>query len=324
MKRKLETLAKSLYFDPPGEKETILLASSARSGSTWVQNVISSTAPHRVFFEPFHPKQVKEFSVFQRFEHIGRFEMKPDRFEAVESLIAGKISNDWIDQDNDLRLFRPKKRLIKAIRANLFLAWMKENFPALKLVFLLRHPFRVAKSQLQCGWPISPREILPDSGLIGAHFSNEDVAFFETMETPFGQQVAAWAILNLVPLRELDSSTAFLIAYEDILSDPAQELERLTGFLGEPSSSAQQLAINKKSRTSDFSKAEKVEVSERAREEALQVVARFGLDRIYGEDETTPPRFAGCDVFDKFPLTEPRGSVRGVAAATESASPEKD
>jgi len=157
---KIKKHAKSIYIDKLCEKETLILVSPPRSGSTWIQNLITSMGVCRIMFEPVHPNQVPCFAHWTDTKYIGRYESDEENLALVRSVVSGSVRNTWIDQDNRPFLFLPSNRFIKTIRANLFIAWLKEHFPRVKVMLLTRHPFSTAKSQLQCGWPMEPRSLL--------------------------------------------------------------------------------------------------------------------------------------------------------------------
>ncbi len=52
--QRLRQLSQSCYIDFPKEKETIFFASSGRSGTTWIQEMLTRSGDYRVMFEPFH------------------------------------------------------------------------------------------------------------------------------------------------------------------------------------------------------------------------------------------------------------------------------
>ena len=100
-------------------ENSILLASSGRSGSTWISEVLVENGKLRFLFEPLHPQWVKEFAEFPP-----RISLNPDQpeakgSEAISNILNGKIDNPWVDQHNKFK--NSQGRLIKCIRANLLL-----------------------------------------------------------------------------------------------------------------------------------------------------------------------------------------------------------
>ena len=78
-------------------------------------------------FEPFHCKKVTLLKGWRYHQYL-RSDNRDEKFlEPATTILGGKIRNEWIDQFNRKRIVR--KRLIKDIRANLLLKWIRENFP---------------------------------------------------------------------------------------------------------------------------------------------------------------------------------------------------
>lgn len=296
IKRRLRSYSKSYYFDLATPKETFFLASSQRSGSTWIQEVFSKTGSYRILFEPFHSHEVKHLADWEYRQYIGRAESGAEFIDAVRSIIKGKIRHEWIDQDN--RVFFPTKRFIKETRGNLFIAWLKTQFPWVRLIFLTRHPFAIARSRMKLGWRADLDILFRQANLIQKHFAN-DLDLIRSTSSEFGKQVAFWSMENVVPLRELSASDAFAISYEDIIYDPQAELKRISSTLGIPIEAIDSNVLMKPSRTS-WPEAEKTAVSSADIQEGWRILRHFGLDRLYGKNEETLPELAKRDIFAEF------------------------
>lgn len=294
--RKLRSGAKSLYFDPATPKETFFLASSGRSGSTWIQEVLSKTGNYRILFEPFHSHKIELLSEWEYRQFINRNDSGNEFIDAARTIIQGDIRHPWIDQDNVS--FFPKKRFIKEIRANLHIAWLKTHFPAIRLIFLMRHPFAVARSRMRVGWGADLDLFLLQNNLVKSHFIN-DFDFLKSIETEFGKQLAFWSIENIVPLRELSEGDAYAIAYEDIKDDPMNELNRISSNLGISTQKLDLNSIMKPSRTS-WTNSKATTVLDSDIEEGYRILEHFGLDSIYGKDERRLPKLATRNIFSEF------------------------
>ena len=91
-------------------------------------------------------------------DHHSKF-LKP-----ATAILSGKIRHEWIDKFNR-RIFS-RRRLIKDIRAQLFLKWIKYNFPEIPILLLLRHPCAVANSRLKLGWGATLNDFLVQEALM--------------------------------------------------------------------------------------------------------------------------------------------------------------
>ena len=297
---RLRRFSRACYWDLPNEKETVLLASSGRSGSTWIQEIIARSGGYRVMFEPFHSRKIARLSSWNYRQYIEASDTGDAYVNDADAILRGKVRHEWVDQDNAVRF--PRRRLVKEIRGNLFLAWLKRRFPHLRIVFLTRHPFGVARSRLGLGWDSDLGLFFEQRDLMANHFAN-DRDFLESIASPFARQVAFWAMENIVPLRELTDDDAIAISYEDVKTDPLREIERIRGELGLPLSDLDLAEALKPSRTA-WKKPHTVTLSDAERDESIEVLKRFDLDRLYGIDERKSPGFAHRNLFSEFPYSK--------------------
>jgi len=130
--------------------------------------------------------------------------LRPDdddpRFvDPARLVLTGKLRNVWADNFN--RRLIAKKRLIKDIRANLFLKWLDVHFPGMPIVLLLRHPFAVASSRLHHDWSNDLADFLKQDALM-ADFLEPHRRLIETVGDPFEKHVVQWCVENWVPLKQ--------------------------------------------------------------------------------------------------------------------------
>src|SRR3712207_3533233 len=104
-------------------RSSVFLAGSGRSGTTWVSEIINHRNGFRLLFEPFHPGRVGICKNFRRKQYLRRDDRREEYLQAARKILAGKIRSPWTDRFN--RKFVARRRLIKDIRANLLLGWMR-------------------------------------------------------------------------------------------------------------------------------------------------------------------------------------------------------
>lgn len=288
-----------VFIDYPRKKDVVFLASSARSGSTWVQNIISSSDSFRVMFEPFWNEKTKILSHWNTRQYINKYDKNNEYYKSVKNIIDGNIRSTWIDSDNISYL--PRKRLIKDVRANLFLAWLKRSFPNIKIVYLLRNPFSVAKSYMRLGWSnVDLNRLTKQKDLMENHFS-DDIDFFMNIRDPFLKLMVLWSIENIVALRELEKNDAVVVAYEDLLLEPKRELERIFSHLEIHLPHDLDEVISKRSRTSWNEKETKAKtLDQTVKNEGMMILNRFGLDFIYDDDEYKAPEIYKKNILTHF------------------------
>ena len=143
-------LAPRFFFDLARYDQTVFLAGTGRSGTTWLEDLINFDGSYRVMFEPFHTRRTDVLREWNYRQYLRPTNLDEKFVHPATQILSGKVRSKWIDQ------FRCRpivtRRLIKDIRANLILKWIKHNFPEIRIVLLLRHPCAVASSKLQQDW----------------------------------------------------------------------------------------------------------------------------------------------------------------------------
>jgi len=284
-----------LYFETgKSYKETVLLCGSGRSGTTWLAEILNNDNTFRYMFEPFHPDHVKIVKHFSSRQYIQNINKSKEFLVPASMIFSGRIRNLWIDRYN--KNIWPNRRLIKDIRINLFLRWIKINFPYIPIVFMLRHPFSVACSRIRLGWKDHLNSFYKQKHLANDFLIiNNDL--YSYIETDFERQILMWCIENYVPLKTLKKDEMYIIFYEKLLTNPVKEITRLFDFLN---LSVSDYLFNKIKNPSQMTKNnsplmtgenpltywEKI-ISFEQRRNALKILEKFGLDEIY-DDEALP------------------------------------
>ena len=280
--RAVRTVQRRGFVDRPGKKPTVLLASSGRSGSTWLQDLLAAAGGYRVLFEPFDTHRVTAFAGWENWGYL-RPDADGGAFAAdADAVFDGRLRHPYVDQDN--RVLLPRRRLVKDIRLNPRLAWLARRRSDLKLILLLRNPFAVVRSQLRIDWTHAPERFLNQPELVADHLTPEDAAALAAIGDPFVQRVAFWAIENVVPLRDLRPGDAAVAYYEALTDDPRGEIARLHAALGLGPVGDLDGRIAARSRTTVPKKSGPPPVdgpTDAQLAASRDVLARFGLDRLY-------------------------------------------
>jgi hypothetical protein len=296
-------ICRQLYRDGNGDtRRTLLIAGTGRSGTTWLAELLGARIPCRIMFEPFNSRKVPAFAGYSYFQY-----MRPEQQDAglqqyCEVVLTGRIRDPWIDRQVD-RLF-PQYRIVKEIRANLFLRWLKCRFPDLPILFIIRHPCAVVSSRLQLGWDtdgdIAPFLAQPD---LVTDFLQDKMHLVHACRTPEQKHALIWCISNLVPLRQFAVGGLPVVFYEDLVREPETELPRVFRLSGLDYDSAALASISRLSATTvdrsaivtggDKIARWKRDLSAEQIDSILSVVEAFGLGDLYG-DSATPTREPRC------------------------------
>ena len=283
-----------LYRDPVREIDrSMIVAGAGRSGTTWLADLVAAQTRGRVMYEPCHSRYVRPYSGFNYFQYMRPGEDNTDLRAFLERLFSGDIRHPWIDRE--VSTLRPDCRVVKEIRANLFLRWISLRFPQVPLIFLIRHPCAVVLSRLKLNWAtdgdIEP--FLQQDKLV-SDFLLPYQDLIRGARTPEEKHAIVWSISNLVPLRQFAGDSLSLVFYENLLRQPEIEIPRIFSILGRPNRSSAIKDARQPSAATRGSSAVmhglgsvsqwKSEFSVNQADRVLRVVAAFGLDGLYGDD----------------------------------------
>ena len=282
-------------------RNSVFLAGSGRSGTTWLSEILNHRNEYRYIFEPFYPGKVGLCKNFRRKQYLRPEDRREEFLKPARKILSGDFRNGWTDRFN--RKLISRQRLVKDIRANLLLGWLHSNFPHMPLVLLLRHPCAVTVSRLELGWKDILDDTLEQKELVEDHLSpfEEEI---RGARTPFERSIFLWCIENYVPLRQLGRDEFHLVFYEDLCTEPEREILRLYSFLGKNPDEAVYRSVGRPSSLSRRESAvvlggrpvdswtHSLDVAQVER--AVEILALFGLDHIYGEGPTPQPNWSSA------------------------------
>lgn len=218
-------------------EDSILITSETRSGSTWLMELLSNIPFTVINWEPLHPR----FGVVPDEYKWGNRPFipessTPDEFlTLIKEILTLKRNTDWTLSFCYINRAVTANRVItKCVRANLLLPWLTSNIRFKhKPVLLLRHPISVAISQLET-FKNEKRELqnfqIPD--WINNERFTENLGFIAGLATRLEKKVALWCINHLTTIRHPEHGKRWLVVYyEDLLLDPAGELQRILSEL---------------------------------------------------------------------------------------------
>jgi hypothetical protein len=285
-----ERIVSPLYLDIGGDhRDTVFVAGSGRSGTSWLSEVINHDRDYRYVFEPFNPAEVSLARPFGYRRYIRPGESRPELLGRAREIVTGRVRGAWTDRFH--RRFLARKRLIKDIRANLFLGWLARSFPEMPIVFILRHPCAVALSKTKLGWSSRLEEFLGQPELV-RDFLGPVEEEMRAATTEFERHLFAWCVETLVPLTHLEPGRVHLVFYENLCEAPEAELRGLSdylasGFRDVPVEALLRPSALVRSGSAVLSGGDPVrswrgELGEREVRRTVEILGYFGLDAIYG------------------------------------------
>lgn len=270
----------------------MIVAGTARSGTTWLANIIASQISCRIMFEPFNPGMIEAFSQFHTFQYMRPTEKNSQLLSYCQRVFSGEIRHRWIDRQVDTVF--PRYRLIKDIRANLFLKWIHDSFPEVPLLFIVRHPCAVALSRIQLDWATDTdiESFLSQPKLVD-DFLADKTDVIRQVKTVEGKHALIWCISHLVPIKQFRSKGLTVVFYENLCTCPESEIPKIFQAIGHNYDNAVFGLMSKPSMTSSHTSAVvtgedkiarwKEKLSSKQIDSILSVVRHFGLDYIYGD-----------------------------------------
>ncbi len=292
-KRLVRAVCRRLYRDSNQDtSKSLLIAGTGRSGTTWLADIVAAQIPSRIMFEPFYNKYVKEFSRFHYFHYMRPTDQDDELLAYCQKIFSGDIRHKWIDSQVD-RIFS-EKRLIKAIRANLFLKWFNNNFSDVPILFIIRHPCAVVLSRMQLNWAtdtdIEPFLAQPK---FVADFLTDKIDLIKDAKTLEEKHAIIWCISNLVPLKQFQSGQLPIFFYENLCFQLEVEIAKIFQVLKLPHQAILRSNMNIPSTTTRPSSAivqgvDRIhnwqsKLSSNQVRLILSIVKKFGLDYLYND-----------------------------------------
>lgn len=302
VRRRLSIIAHNLYVDRNHDhRKTVLLAGSGRSGTTWLVDVANYDNHYRLMIEPFNRGRVPAVKSFHRRQYLRPSDTDPTFLGPATSIFTGAIRDGFIDQLN--RRIIASTRIVKDVGCTLMLGWLRARFPGMPIIYVLRHPCAVAHSRTKLGWDDVREDYLSQPDLIEDHLAPYANAI-RAAKTDFEVHVFTWCVENYIPFRQFGPGDVHVAFYENFCVDPVRELDRLFGFLGRPyderifarltRSAVSGRAVGRQRPTAVMSvealnEPWRRQLSQAEIDRAREIVASFGMDRIYDRDGLPDP-----------------------------------
>ncbi len=294
---------------------TIFISGMARSGTTWLAEILNYDNSQRDILEPFLPAKVKTAQMFKTNQYLPPENRDPVFIQHANKILSGNFRSHWSDWGN--RKFISTRRIIKDVRANLMLKWLLGLRPKMPTLFLIRHPLSIHASWKKLGWGrgtaskagdfeqvINQAELLVDHPLIANGLARIDPSDY------FEKSIFLWGILHYVPFRQLTPEDCLFVFYENLVLKPEEELSRIFSHLNKPFDfSTLRHKIRTPSKTNyhekNFTVAPETLIQDWMKDFSAAEISRageileiFGLNRLY--DENGFPNFPENNLPDVF------------------------
>ena len=289
-RRAWQQIARRVYRDAdPSLDRACLIAGAARSGTTWLAELVAERCAGRLVFEPFQSEIVPAFAGFHYLQYM-RPDDEDERLLAFSTeVLSGRIRDPWVDRY--VEVIRPRTRVVKEIRANLFWRWLQLRLPEVPAVFILRHPCAVVASRLALGWPWErDLESMLGQPRLQEDFLRDHSAAIEHARSPVEKHAMIWCLTQLVPLAQFPPGELAVVFYEDLCLEPARELARVLRLLGREDEGSGTVPERASMTARGAVPARAVdgwrrELAADQVDAVLSVVRSFGLEALYGDGD---------------------------------------
>jgi len=298
------TLGHELFVD--GDREfasTAFVVGSARSGTTWVAEVLSAASDTRFIMEPFDERcsqfrggmpDATYLAPDAQNERLGFF---------ADKVFSGQLRSKWTDQYNHAH--HPVRRVVKDVRTVALLGWLNARYPEMPVIYVLRHPFATAWSMASLGWGAHGDLLRPHGRL--DHLEPHERTLL--LRQAFLAEVTRWCVEQSRGLRHLTPATN-VVYYESIVEHPSEAFSSMATYLSgrsrawsgwqpDPTTFAKPSATSVRraapSDATQWVESWQGELAPDAVSEALTIVEEFGLSDLYDLGPT--PKIAAGDLW---------------------------
>jgi len=285
-----------LCLDLAGNAPLVVMG-SGRSGTTWLAELCNYNDDFRYLFEPLNPDDSYHKSEVQRWcPH-------PDQSAPViAKVLMGRQISPWSSRYNTKWL--ASRRLVKEIRLNLAVPWIRRNFPQAKLVKIVRNPMAVAASkkrllQTSSSWVWNPSvDMLLAEDRVRSMLSDKQA---DRLRDYAGQGVALQAVADWCLQNMVCQEPVYTVFYESLLTHPEPALKDLFGYIGVNFHSRVLRSLNLGSTTQRKTRSEQSAqkagwqaiLTAQEQAAARTLLAEFDLGKLYTSDwEPAEARFA--------------------------------
>jgi len=219
-----------------GELPNVAIFSSARSGSSWLMELIATQPRFKYVNEPLHPDHLVACNIAQPpaslvwnllLPHENRKKVLKSYIQSIEE---NRIHIGEPRFMSDCYRLLTNRIVFKILRAKDLIGWFQDVF-GWQVIFLIRHPLATNLSRKQF-----PRLdlFLNNEQFVSKFLTTEQFKFSRQIQSHGTQLqigVLDWCLQNLPALKDLENHNWLLMHYEDLISQPITEINRLVNSL---------------------------------------------------------------------------------------------
>ena len=208
----------------------VVVVGSARSGTSWLAEIIARQHRYRMLFEPEQETQTKKGRLLCDQYFTNEYNnSKANQY--LRKVFANRVDCDWIAQISNRKWkrhlwpFIPKKFVIKFVRCNLSAKYINEHFK-IPVIHIIRNPYDVIKSQQRVKFPwlydlnhFAAQNHLVDLVQQQFNFDLKEINNLDEVEI----LALRWCIENVIPLQveEPYQYKSVIVRHEELRADVA-------------------------------------------------------------------------------------------------------
>ncbi|MEM9884939.1 MAG: sulfotransferase [Bacteroidota bacterium] len=249
-------ILKTKDFQP---KNSILIFSEPRSGSTWLAELLQYLPNSIIHWEPLNPQKgsVPEAYNWGWRPFLAKEKDNQEVAQFMEQLLRFSKATTWTSKYVSVKTAMKAQWVIhKIVRGNLMLPWILKHLPLERPpILLLRHPITTCQSQIK-NFNINPDKIELTPNGVNEQAFEQHLDFLKGLSSVLEVKVAYWCMNHAPILQDKDSlNQCCIVHYEDLVVNPTEEFKRIAKTLELPLADADLQKLNfRKASASDFKK----------------------------------------------------------------------
>lgn len=186
----------------------VVIVGSARSGTSWLAELIARQFRYRLLFEPEHETNTPQGKLIcDRYVTSENTNKEIDTY--FRKIFSNRIDSDWIAQSSNRKFkmhlwpFIPKKYIIKFVRCNLAAHYINGNYK-LPLIHIIRNPYEVLHSQnrVKFEWLYDLSRFLQEEELVETVLDKYGLDLSRHQQFSELEKLSLrWCLENVIPLQ---------------------------------------------------------------------------------------------------------------------------
>lgn len=227
-------------------KNSLIICSDPRSGSTWLLQLFNQLPKTICNFEPLHVNK----GVVPKKNNLGWHPSLPKDYsdfkidKLFREILTIRKFNKWTTGFVSLKkIYSSNVVVTKFILANHLLPWIIQNYEGQLInrpIYLIRHPIATCLSQLRTFQKVDDKDLFSQlkkenvfeipKGNFNERFKIHQ-EYLNKLNTRFERQIALWCINNAHLVNEMHSCKIETVFYEKLVLNPKDEFMRILDSL---------------------------------------------------------------------------------------------